>query len=118
MTPTETDILSLSLVAMSDYATMFRNNVGALQAPNGAYVRYGLCRGSADTIGWTSVTVTPDMVGSTVAVFTSVEIKTPAGRATKDQLNFHDRVIAARGRAGFARSPEEAVGIVRGEQSA
>jgi ribosomal protein S19 len=39
-------------------------------------VQFGLCKGSADLIGWKRVTVTPEMVGSTVAVFTSIEVKT------------------------------------------
>ncbi len=127
MTPSETDIQSLSLVAMSKHATMFRNNVGVAvvkpdrcpscrkKIPILRRIRYGLCEGSSDTVGWKSVTITEEMVGEKVAVFCGAEIKTPTGKATLEQMNFVTRVNAAGGRAGFARSPEEAVKIVKGE---
>jgi hypothetical protein len=55
---------------------LFRNNTGTLRDANGRPVQFGLCKGSADLIGWKRVTVTPEMVGSIVAVFTSIEVKT------------------------------------------
>jgi hypothetical protein len=59
---------------------LFRNNTGTLRDQHGRPVSFGLCKGSADLIGWKRVTVTPEMVGSTVAVFTSIEVKTATGR--------------------------------------
>jgi len=73
----------------------------------------GLCEGSSDLIGWTVVTVTPDMVGKPVAVFTAIEIKTNKGRATKGQNNFIARIREAGGIAGIARTPDEAEEIIR-----
>jgi hypothetical protein len=56
---------------------LFRNNTGTLPDPRtGRPVQFGLARGSADLIGLRTVTITPDMVGQQVAVFTSIEVKT------------------------------------------
>lgn len=95
-------------------AVAFRNNVGQYTDPKtGRPIRYGLCVGSSDLIGWTPVLVTPEMVGTTVAVFTAVEVKTPTGRPTEPQLNFIAQVLRAGGLAGIARSAADAVGILR-----
>ena len=95
-------------------AVMFRNNVGASHLPDGRLLRYGVCNpGGSDLIGWTPVTITPDMVGRTLAVFTAVECKTPNGKATEDQLNFICNVLRAGGFAGIARAPGEAVDIIK-----
>jgi hypothetical protein len=93
----------------------FRNNIGAyMDAKTGRPVKYGVCNpGGSDLIGWTPVRITPDMVGRTVAVFTAVEVKTPTGRPTPQQLNFIDQVIRAGGYAGIARSPADAVAILQ-----
>lgn len=64
--------------------------------------------GACDLPGWTSITVTPEMVGQTVAIFTSVEVKSDVGRPSADQKNWRDQIIAAGGIAIVARSPEEA----------
>jgi len=87
---------------------LFRNNTGTLKDQNGRPVQFGLCKGSADLIGWKRVTVTPDMVGQQVAVFLSIEVKTPAGRIRPEQQQWLDAVQAAGGIAGVARSVEDA----------
>jgi hypothetical protein len=93
-------------------SVMHRNNVGQYtDQKTGRPIRYGLCVGSSDLIGWTPVTITLDMVGRTLAVFTAVEVKTPNGRPTEPQLNFIAQVTKAGGFAGIARSPGEAVAI-------
>ena len=93
---------------------LFRNNVGRLPDPRtGRLVTFGLAPGSADLIGWRSVTITPDMVGQTVAVFASVEVKSPGGRLRPDQATWLAAVQAAGGIAGIARSAEEAQQILR-----
>ena len=91
---------------------LFRNNVGTLRDINGRPVQFGLCTGSADLIGWTSRTITPEMVGSTVAVFTSIEVKTPTGRVRPEQQAWMDAVAAAGGIAGIARSVGEAMDLL------
>jgi hypothetical protein len=82
-----------------------------LQDRRGVPVRYGLQPGSSDLIGWRTVTITPEMVGQQVAVFTSIEVKTPTGRLRPEQKLWLDAVQAAGGIAGVARSVEDALRI-------
>ena len=92
---------------------LFRNQVGQLPDPRtGRAVQFGLARGSADLIGWRTVTVTPDMVGQRVAIFTSIEVKTTTGRLTPAQQAWLGVVRSAGGIAGVARSVADAFQIV------
>jgi hypothetical protein len=92
----------------------FRNQVGSLPDPRtGRLVTFGLARGSADLIGWRTITVTADMVGQRLAVFTSIEVKTPTGRVRPDQTAWMGAVQAAGGIAGVARSVPDALQIVQ-----
>lgn len=91
---------------------LFRNNTGKLQDLQGRWVEFGLCVGSSDLIGWTTVEITPEMVGKSLAVFTAIEAKTTTGKPTPEQLNFIARVREAGGIAGIARSPEGAREII------
>jgi hypothetical protein len=69
--------------------------------------------GACDLPGWTTVEITPEMVGRKVAVFTSIECKaSKGGRVTPEQKNWMDQVIKAGGIAGVARSPEEGKKII------
>lgn len=68
----------------------------------------GLCKGSSDIVGWTTVEITREMIGRRLAVFTAVEVKTDRGVSTPEQQRFIAMVQAAGGRAGVARSVEEA----------
>lgn len=79
---------------------------------NAHLVQFGLCKGSADLIGITPVTITQDMVGSTVGAFTAIEVKTKTGRASPEQLQFIEAVRAAGGIAGLARSPADALELL------
>jgi hypothetical protein len=87
---------------------LFRNNTGTLKDANGRPVQFGLCKGSADLIGWRTVTITPEMVGQQVAVFTSIEVKTATGRLRPEQQQWLDAVQASGGIAGVARSVSDA----------
>jgi hypothetical protein len=71
---------------------LYRNNTGTLRDANGRPVTFGLEVGSADLIGWTTRTITPDMVGQQVA----------------EQRQWLEAVQAAGGIAGIARSVEDA----------
>jgi len=92
---------------------LFRNNTGTLRDINGRPVSFGLCKGSADLIGWRSVTITPEMVGQQIAVFTSIEVKSSSGRVKPEQQQWLNTVQAAGGIAGVARSVEEAMDLLR-----
>ena len=59
---TEKDIeRTLILRASQCGSTLFKNNVGKLRDERGNLVTFGLCKGSSDLIGWTPITITPDM---------------------------------------------------------
>ena len=93
---------------------LFRNQVGQLPDPRtGRPVQFGLARGSADLIGWRTITITPEMVGQQLAVFTSIEVKTPTGRIRPEQQAWLDTVQTAGGIAGIARSIRDANEILR-----
>ena len=97
-------------VALSSHmARLFRNNVGVLQDKNGTYVKYGLCTGSSDLIGFTMREVRQEDVGKRWAVFTALEVKTPTGRATKEQINFISAVKNSGGIAEIVHSVTEAI---------
>jgi hypothetical protein len=94
-------------------ARLFRNQVGSLPDPRtGRLVTFGLARGSADLIGWRTVTITQAMVGSRIAVFTSIEVKTPTGRVSSIQQAWLAVVQAAGGIAGIARSVTDAQALL------
>ncbi len=96
-------------------ARLFRNQVGSLPDPRtGRLVTFGLARGSADLIGWRTIVVTPDMVGRRLAVFTSIEIKTPTGRLQPEQQAWINAVEGAGGIAGVARSVGDAITLLDG----
>lgn len=94
--------------------TVFRNNLGTAQHKDGSWVKYGVCNpGGSDLIGWTSVEITPDMVGKKVAVFTAIECKSVSGRKKKEQVHFINVVLKMGGRAGFATTESEALNLVK-----
>lgn len=96
---------------------LMRNNSGALKDQTGRIVRFGLANTSqkqndriksSDLIGFTVVTITPEMVGQTIAVFTAVEVKepnwkpSPTDKREKAQKTFIQWILANGGLAGFA----------------
>lgn len=88
---------------------VYRNNIGLFFSRSGEPVRCGLFPGSSDLIGWQTVTITPEMVGTRVAVFLSVEVKRPGNKTRKpEQDNWINAVNAAGGIAGYATSVQEA----------
>ena len=94
-------------------ARIFRNQVGSLPDPRtGRLVTFGLARGSADLIGWRTITVTQAMVGTRLAIFTSIEVKTPTGRVRPEQQAWLEAVQGAGGIAIIARSVPDALQMV------
>jgi len=109
---TESTLLKhIRLAATRAGAVLFRNNCGIAFYPAGQAVRFGLCEGSSDLIGFLSVPVSSLPLGSTVAVFVAVEVKAPGGRTARKrwvkQANFLDRVREAGGIGIVAASVED-----------
>lgn len=90
---------------------LWRNNVGALRDTRGQLVTYGLCRGSSDLIGLRQITIGPEHLGMTLAVFTAIEVKTNQGRLSPEQHRFLEQIQQMGGRAGVARSLDDARSI-------
>lgn len=67
------------------------------------YFDAGLCPGSSDLIGLQAVTITPEMVGKTVACFVAIEVKLPSGRVQENQINFLDMVKKLGGKGIICR---------------
>ena len=104
--------IRLALGSCSDLR-IFRNQVGSLPDPRtGRLVTFGLARGSADLIGWRTVTIGPEHIGLRLAVFTSIEVKTPTGRVRPEQSAWLSTVNDAGGLAGVARSVSDAHAII------
>ena len=100
----ESDIQRLIMLALSEAGCLiWRNNTGVLKNAAGIPIKFGLCVGSSDLIG-----ITP------AGRFLAVEIKTCKGRATPEQLRFIEAVRARGGIAGIARSPQDALDLLRG----
>lgn len=92
-------------------ARLLRNNTGKFQDQRGTWVAFGVGGpGGADLIGWRTKTVTQDMVGKPVAIFTAVEVKSGSGKLTKEQTSFLSAVMDAGGIAICARSVSDVVG--------
>ena len=91
---------------------LWRNNTGTLLDRQGRPVKFGLCKGSSDLIGLRSVTIGPEHVGQTLAVFVAVEVKSAKGRTTAEQGAFIEHVQAMGGLAGVARTVGEAAAIL------
>lgn len=87
---------------------------GDVVVPHGRITQVGLPAGSADLIGWREVDITPDMVGKTIAQFTSCEVKKPKGSHTsEDQKRWRDVTMQSGACSGIVRSIEEAETLLR-----
>lgn len=116
MAQAENNILNRIRLALSQAGVLnWRNHCGMLKDSQGRTHKFGLCPGSSDIVGMVPVEITADMVGKTVGVFMAVEVKTSSGRLSKKQKNFIAVVQGEGGIAGVARSPEEAIALVRGD---
>jgi hypothetical protein len=74
----------------------------------------GLCVGSSDLIGYHSMVVRPEQVGQRLAVFAAVEVKSATGRVSAEQSRFLNHISSAGGKAGIARSVEDAQSLLSG----
>ncbi len=86
-----------------DTITLYRPNAIRVGAP-----------GMSDFGGLTSVVITPDMVGQTIAVRVDIEVKGAKTRIEQEQRDYIATIQRLGGRAGIARSVEEANAIIQG----
>ena len=97
----EANIQNEIMVALSQAGCLiWRNNTGVLKDKTGRPIKFGLCKGGSDLIG-----VAKD------GRFLAVEVKTATGRVRPEQVAFIDAVRRAGGRAGVARSVDDALSI-------
>jgi len=115
-------------IGMRKDCRLFRNNVGRgyqgkvikedraakiVTLKNYRRIQFGLFKGSSDYIGFKQITITPEMVGQKVAVFTAIETKSPDNRnRPKEQRAFISFVKDFGGFAGFANCIEDALRII------
>ena len=112
----ETPIVSaiLKFLSRRGRSRLFRNNTRAVRVA-GRLLRFGLCPGSSDVIGWKSVKVTKAMVGQRIAQFVALEVKDAKGKVTDAQLEFIHDVIDAGGIGAVVRSVEDALKALEGK---
>ncbi len=126
---TENNLMKSVQLALGKLANvkLFRNNVGLGWVGDARSVKgqhdskmilharplhAGLCEGSSDLIGWTTVEIKPEHIGKKIAVFTAIEVKTDTGKATPSQRNFLEQVAANGGIALLCKTPEAAVTFI------
>lgn len=74
--------------------------------------------GESDLIGWRTLRVTPEMVGTRIAQFAALEAKTPNVRMTKEQINFLTQVNRAGGYGVIIREREGEIVVDEGREAA
>jgi hypothetical protein len=92
---------------LNKYHTLFRNNVGTAITKTGGFIKFGLCPGSSDLIGWETIEITQDMVGQKIARFLSVEVKNKTGALSQEQTKWLEKVNESGGRGIVARSVKD-----------
>lgn len=96
-------IKELDELVWSNYPYTFRNNRGTATTPHGQFIRFGIPEPrtperaddmkGGDRIGFTEIKITADMVGKTIAVFTSIEEKTVNDRLKPGQIKWHNFIL-------------------------
>lgn len=85
--------------ALSKYGVVIRMNTGNVKTQSGTYIRCGV-KGMSDLL----------FVGQGYIAW--IEVKTPTGKPSPEQIKFINRMRLLGHRAGIARSVEEALDIV------
>jgi len=101
----ESDIQNSIRLALNPYAVVFRANVGKVRLADGRWFDTGLPKGHPDLYGFRKSD------GKTIYI----EVKTKTGKLRKEQKHFIETVKKYGVIAGVARSPEDAIKLVKGE---
>jgi len=136
MSETKTNLPACMLALSKLGATVWRNNTGQGWVGTGQAVKIyragtasvhagdvllrqarpfhaGLCVGSSDLVGHYPVTITPEMVGRTVAVALYPEVKRKTA-LRGEQQQFLELVLSHGAIAGVVRDEEDCVGLIDG----
>lgn len=127
MTPSN-QVKTIIMAGCNAGARLFRRNVGLAwtgsritKHPDGSITihdprpfKTGIA-GQSDIDGWKSITITPEMVGTKIAQHVEIEVKQGSGRLTTEQAAYLEAARAAGCLAGLARSPQDALAILRGD---
>lgn len=93
---TESTLIRHIMLTVPAYGCrLFRNNTGILKDVRGKHVKFGLCVGSSDLIGWTKS-----------GRFLAIEVKVKQRKPTAAQTRFMDAVNLAGGYATWVNSLE------------
>lgn len=93
----------IRLALSANQCTVFRVNVGRVRMADGRYFTTGVPEGHPDLYGYR---------WSDNQIF-YIEVKNERGRPRKDQIRFHNFLQSHHVIHGIARSPEDAVKIVK-----
>ena len=90
-------------LALNPYAIVFRNNVGRVRMADGRFFDTGLPKGYSDLSGFRK---------SDGRMF-FIEVKNEKGRLRKEQEHFLNEMSKYPVITGVARSPEEAIALIK-----
>lgn len=102
MTP-EHKIQNEIRIALSPYCVIFRVNVAKVRTPDGRFISSGVPVGFSDLFGFRK--------SDGKAVF--IEVKTPKGKPTSQQLHFLETMRNNGAVAGICRSIEDALNLIK-----
>jgi hypothetical protein len=100
----EIDVQNSIRLALNPYAIVFRANVGVFSTADGRKVSTGLPKGFSDLFGFRK---------SDGRIF-FIEVKNEKGKLRADQEHFIKTMQENGAIAGVARTPEEAINLIRG----
>lgn len=113
---TEADLQQEIRLLSTGNVRLFRFQCGIFELADGRRITVGV-PGMSDLIGYVSKTITPQMVGQRVAIYTALEVKAPGHRTNKDrlekQLAFIETVKSHGGIAALVDSVEQAKELLK-----
>lgn len=88
---------------MFNQPTTVNVKAGDVLVQQARFFEAGLCPGSSDLIGLKAVKITPEMIGTELAVFVAIEVKLPNGKVQDNQINFLEMVKKLGGKGIICR---------------